>query len=489
MSTMSNFNASVLVSNKMSEMMSSIAQELAIRSVMECGVMYKFDSSEAIRLLGLSNVTVMSSSSSKSVEKKVAKVSAKKVSIKVAKPAFPLPYNGEFAADCCCGLRQNNGLYTQCQSAPVSEGSFCKQCQISADQNDGIPEYGTIQQRQSADIFDYTDPKGRKPTSYTKVMKKFKLTSEQVLEEAAKFSIKINNNHLTILESESGKRGRPTVAKEPKEAKGPKGRPKKGKKVINFEVDDDDLFATLVADANNSSDDEVVPGVAPEVLAEVVSEVVPKKKTKKSENLAEGLDKEQKAKEAKEAKEAEKLAIKEAAKLAAEAEKLALKEAKEQKAKEEKEAKEAAKQAIETEKAAKVQAKLDKEAKLAADKLAKEAEKAAKEAEKVAKEAEKVAKAQAKTETKPAAKVAAKPAAKPAAKVVAASDEADVVKKIEVDGVKYLKSKQTGIVYDYRKYIDAGEQLVVGKWNDATSKIVFNNNADSDEESEEEYDN
>jgi len=228
----------------MSEMMSSIAQELAIRSVMECGVMYKFDSSEAIRLLGLSNVTVMSSSSSKSVAKvaKVAKVSAKKVP--VAKPAFPLPYNGEFAADCCCGLRQNNGLYTQCQSAPVSEGNFCKQCQISADQNDGIPEYGTIQQRQSADIFDYTDPKGRKPTSYTKVMKKLKLTSEQVLEEAAKFSIKINDNHFAIPESESGKRGRPTVVKEPKEAKGPKGRPKKGKKVINFEVDDDDLFAT-----------------------------------------------------------------------------------------------------------------------------------------------------------------------------------------------------------------------------------------------------
>lgn len=484
---MSNFNASVLVSNKMSEMMSSIAQELAIRAVMECGVMYKFSSEEAIRLLGLSNVTVMSSSSSKSVEKKVAK----KVSLKVAKPAFPLPYNGEFAADCCCGLRQNNGLYTQCQSAPVSEGNFCKQCQISADQNDGIPEYGTIQQRQSADIFDYTDPKGRKPTSYTKVMKKLKLTSEQVLEEAAKFSIKINDNHFAIPESESGKRGRPSVAKEPKEAKGPKGRPKKGKKVINFEADDDDLFATLVADANNSSDDEVVPGVAPEVLAEVVSEVVPKKKTKKSENLAEGLDKEQKAKEAKEAKEAEKLAIKEAAKIAAEAEKLAIKEAKEQKAKEEKEAKEAAKQAIEAEKAAKVQAKADKEQKAKEEKEAKEAAKvaaeaakAAKEAEKVAKEAEKVAKAQAKTETKPAAKVAAKPAAK----VAAASDEADVVKKIEVDGVKYLKSKQTGIVYDYRKYIDAGEQLVVGKWNDATSKIVFNN-ANSDEESEDEYDN
>jgi len=47
-----------------------------------------------------------------------------------------------------------------------------------------------------------------------------------------------------------------------------------------------------------------------------------------------------------------------------------------------------------------------------------------------------------------------------------------------------LKSKKTGIVYDYKKYVSEGEQIKVGKWNETTNKIDF----DDDEESEEEYD-
>jgi hypothetical protein len=61
----------------------------------------------------------------------------------------------------------------------------------------------------------------------------------------------------------------------------------------------------------------------------------------------------------------------------------------------------------------------------------------------------------------------------------------DVVKKIEIDGKKYLKSKNTGIIYDYKEYIQNGEQVVVGKWNETKNKIDF---TVVDEESEEEYD-
>jgi hypothetical protein len=48
-----------------------------------------------------------------------------------------------------------------------------------------------------------------------------------------------------------------------------------------------------------------------------------------------------------------------------------------------------------------------------------------------------------------------------------------------------LKSKKTGIIYDYNEYVKNGEQVVVGKWNDASNKIEFN--AAEDEEDEEEY--
>ena len=81
-------------------------------------------------------------------------------------------------------------------------------------------------------------------------------------------------------------------------------------------------------------------------------------------------------------------------------------------------------------------------------------------------------------------KVSKKVSKKDLSSVVAAvveeevEEEADVVKRIEFEGVKYLKSKNTGIIYNM-------EQDVVGKWNDATQKIDFN--PATDEEVEEEY--
>ena len=69
---------------------------------------------------------------------------------------------------------------------------------------------------------------------------------------------------------------------------------------------------------------------------------------------------------------------------------------------------------------------------------------------------------------------------KKAAKVVEEEEDVpDVVKRFEFEGVKYLKSKNTGIIYNL-------EQDVIGKWNEKTGKIDFQE-AGSEEE-EEEYD-
>ena len=57
-------------------------------------------------------------------------------------------------------------------------------------------------------------------------------------------------------------------------------------------------------------------------------------------------------------------------------------------------------------------------------------------------------------------------------------EEADVVKKIMFEGKKYLKSKNTGIIYNM-------EQDVIGKWNEEKNRIDFD---ETGEESEEEYD-
>ena len=431
----SNLNVTMYISEQLSNQMLKMVQDVTHRCIMECSSKYGFDGEEAMRFLNLNDI--------KMERKRVIKSKGEKpIKILTPKAAFPLPYNGELNENCCLALRQNNGLYTQCTGQKKGENKFCKSCATTLQKTGSeTPEYGTIEQRNAVGIFEYVDPKGRKPIAYTKIMKKYKISEEDVLAEAGKLNIKINPEHFVAPE-EDVKRGRPASQKEPKE-KGAKGRPKKSKKVLEIEGDDEDLFASLIAQANEEQGQE-----------EEEMEVISKKKSGKSdeEKEAERLEKKIAAEKAKAEKEA---------KLAAEkAEKEAKKEA-------ERVEREAKKKLEEEEKAAK---KLAAEEEKAAKKLAAEKAKAEKEA------AAEKAKAE-----KEAAKKAPKATVK---KVEEEDDEPDVVKKIEFEGKKYLKSKKTGIIYDYIEYTKNGDQVVVGKWNDVSNKIDFN----KAEEEEEEYD-
>jgi hypothetical protein len=303
-----------------------------------------------------------------------------------------------------------------------------------SDKNGGVSEYGTIGERIAVGILDYVDPKGRKPVSYTKVMKKYKLSEEQVIAEAGKLNMTIAPEHFIVQEIVQ-KRGRPSSTKEKvaKETKGAKGRPKKAKKVLQIEGEEEDLFASLVADANSSEEVEEEERLS----------------MKKADEEAKAAKKE----EERLAKEAEKAAKKEEERLAKEAKKKAEEEAKAAKKKAEEEAKAAKKKAEEE---------------------AKEAKAAKKEEERLAKEAKKQADLS-KGESKKK-----KESSKESVKED--DEEPDVVKKIEVDGKKYLKSKKTGIVYDYIEYTKNGNQLVVGKWNDSKNKIDFKKDDSSEEE-------
>ena len=425
MNNVGGFNAQMYVSEQLSRQLVNTTQDVAIRCVNALAEKYNFDAEEAILMLGLNMIKL----ERKVVEK--AKT-VKTVKVVAVKSAFPLPYNGEFKAECCYALRQNNGLYTQCTGVRKGDAHFCKGC-ASQMQKTGAesPEYGTIQQRNAVDIMEYVDPKGRKPIAYTKVMKKYKIDEAQVLAEAGKLNITINPIHFVAPEAE-GKRGRPKAEKAPKE-KGVKGRPKKSKKVLQIEGEDEDLFAALVAEANDVEDEEIV--------------IAGKKKAGKSdeEKEAERLAAEQ-AKKEKEAKRLAEKAEKEAKLAAEKAEKEAKKKAEEAARLAKKAAEEAEKQA---KKAAAEKAKTEKEAKLAAEKAEKEAKKAAK--------------------SKKSDKAAAEPEEEA---------EPDVVKRFEFEGKKYLKSKKTGIVYNYN-------QDVVGRYCENTQKIIFNKT--DEEEEEEEY--
>jgi len=462
---------SIYISGELERQMVNTAKDLAQRAIMACGEKYNFDGSEAIRLLGLSNVKVER-------QKPVAEKKPKEV---VVKAAFPLPYNGEFNEAYCFALRQNNGLYTQCQTARKGENSFCKGCQVLADKNDGVPEYGTIQQRQAVGIFEYTDPKGRKPVSYTKVMKKYKVSEEQVQEEAGKFGMEINASHFVAAEATDSKRGRPKVAAEKvSEPKGPKGRPKKSKKVLEIAGEEhEDLFAAMVANAQEDSESED-------------EAEMPAKEDEKVE-LAKQKAELAKQKAAELAKQKEELAMQKAAEKAEkEAKKAAEKAEKEAKLAAEKAEKEAKLASEKAEKEAKLAAvKAEKEAKKAAFEEAKAAKKAALEAKKVKKEEPKQKKAP-KQEQAPAKEEPVKQE-QAAAKAESSEEESETIscKEKTVDGKKYLISKGN-LVYDHHEWTANGEQVVIGKWNKAEKKIEFTAESESEdsesEESEDEYD-
>lgn len=314
---------------------------------------YNFSASDASSKLGLVGVKVSVMDGSVGRKRKVVE----------EKSAFPLPFMGRNVEECCQSLRQSQGLYTQCRNSKAGE-KFCKSC--SSKMVDGVPEYGTIEQRLAVGMNDYVDPSGRKVVHYTKIMKKYKVSEEQVIAEAKKLGQVVDGCHFIQPESDNVKRGRPKAEKPAKVSSGVKGRPKKTKKVVEIDGEEDDLFASLVAESINASAAVEVETVNAVAISEAVAnapEVATKEKANKSEEKA------------------AKLATKEQEKAA----KLAAKE-------QEKAAKEQEKAAKEQEKAAKL---------------------AAKEQEKAAKEQEKAAKLAAKSEAK-SKKPAEKPAEKPA---------------------------------------------------------------------------
>ena len=315
----------------------------------ECGRLYNFDGKEALIKLNLEKEKVKKEKKSKML----------------------LPFDGKKKEGCCNGIVKNNGLYTQCPKK-VEDG-FCKTCESQP--------YGNIDQRLSVGVYEYKDPKGKSPKRYLEVLKKKNIGKEEIESWLVRENIQVAEAHLEESQ-EKVKRGRPKSEKKVKEPTGKKGRPKKEKKVIETPNQEDDLFASLVAQAQAQVQvevqvEEVV--VAKEVVNEVAKEVVKAEKPKK-------------VKAAKEPKEATG-----------------------KKGRPKKENK-----PVEVNGGSEV---------VTAKKL----------------------------------------------KVEVEEETADVVKKIEFEGKQYYKSKKSGIIYNM-------EQEVVGKWNEESQRIDF-----EEEEVEDEY--
>ena len=116
----------------------------------------------------------------------------------IINPKFPLPYNGELNTELCYGIALNDALFTQCQELPTV-GVYCPKCAKQCTKTDhGKPLYGTIQDRQKVGIMDYVDPKNRTPVEYVKVMNKYKVSRQEVEEEASRFGMIIDPVHFEM---------------------------------------------------------------------------------------------------------------------------------------------------------------------------------------------------------------------------------------------------------------------------------------------------
>ena len=471
-----------------------------IKAITLCGERYGFNVFEAMEMC----------------KRSVGSVVVSKVV--VLKEMFALPYNGELNDSLCLGISRNSGVYSQCHKKRETDKSYCSTCSKEASNNShGLPNYGNIADRQRAYLNkeEFKDPSGKSPILYSKLMKKLKLSEEQVRRECEKMGVTLDP--INLEEKTMKKSGRPKQikAEKPEKENKTKGRPKKSKKVLELAGEEEDLFASLVMSSLANSSKEIVTNeivsneiVTKEIVTKVsvsVSEIVAKvveettvveEETKVVEEIVANVSvDETKAKanvveEAKSKKSSSANEEKALAKLKEKEEKeeKALAKLKEKLSVSETKAKEKEEKALE-----KLKEKEVKEEKLKLKgmnilmlKLEKEKQKEELIEKKAALALEKVKakdllKESKEKKTKVSKKVSVTPVETLVETLVETSvetlEEEDHVKKIMFEGKKYLKSTDTGVIYNM-------DQDEIGKWNEVKQRIDFND----EEESEDEYD-
>ena len=440
-------------------------QKFAVNIVHKCADNYGFDREDALRFLDIHNISTSFDSNTKISNKNINKNTNKNTN----KPAFPLPFSGTRDHSLCDALKLNKGLYTQCTESPIQGQNFCASCfqQVQANPN-GLPNYGTIQQRCEQGLYDFKDPSGNSPVPYSKLMTKLNITKQQVIDEAAKFDFTIPDEHFDFLPNT--KRGRPSTkttdsikSDNNDDTPKKKGRPRKAPIQVHTAHDPtDDLFANLVSLAQNNKPDNHNNDNKPDTQKDfdntthdndndfdnqaiALIEAIENNNSVTADNISSNIINYSST------PKHDKLAAKEQAKKDKEA-------AKEQAKKDKEAAKEQAKKEKE---AAKEQAKKDKEA-------AKEAAKKEKElAKKATKKADPTpAPAPAENNKKPDNQN--KPDNHD-------DDASDTVQRISFNGIKYLRSTKSHVVYNL-------DEEPIGIWNFTTNSIDLYDNDELEHE-------
>jgi len=382
----------------------------------------------------------------------------------VGEKKISLPYNGNMVEMNCRCLKKNGGLYTQCENKKKIGCDYCSGCERNMKKKgESVPEFGRIEDRLKCDILDFVCRNGEKPVRYMDYLKKCKVTKEEVLESAARNNVDVDINEVHWLEEKSSVSSSDKVEVEGKGKGGSKGRPRKSKCAVEINKEEEDVIAKIVSDVCASD--------VSEICAEVVSSGEEKAVVEEKPVVKRGRGKKVSEEEVVE-------------------EKPVVKRGRAKKVSEEEVVEE--KPVVKRGRAKKVSEEEVVEEKPVvkrgrAKKVSEEEVVSSVEEKPVVKRGrgKKVAAVSEEVSSVEGEKMVTRSKGK---KVASAEEdeevEEDAVCHIEYEGKKYLKSKNTGVVYDYNVFKKEGDVKVVGMWNDAEKKIEYA----SCELSEEEYD-
>ena len=234
----------------------------AIRSLSNT---YGFDYDEAVNNLDVGKVEIVSNTKPPTPIKTTQTKTTSVKTEKVKKPEIELPFCGSKIEGFCSAIKKSNGLYNQCMKS--TKKTYCSICQKQADKNStNKPNLGDISDRiEQGD--DWSDPTGKKPVKYAKVMEKCNISKEMAIEVAKSFGIEIPESEFVL---DKTKKGRPKKSVSTEDTDDEKDKKKRGRPVKDKEQEEktpgDDLIASLIEEAK---------------LEETVEKVGKKKSSKK----------------------------------------------------------------------------------------------------------------------------------------------------------------------------------------------------------------
>ena len=225
----------------------------AMKAIRELSTIYGFDYEEAISHL---NIDTMEISKQKPTPSQPATTSKPKQpkAPKVKKPEIELPFCGSKLEGFCSAIKKSYGLYNQCTKP--TKNTYCSVCQKQADKNStNKPNLGDISDRIEQGE-NWSDPTGKKPVKYAKVMEKLEISKETAINVAESFGITIPEDEFTL---DKAKKGRPkksvsTEDTDDEKEKKKRGRPSKEKEQEE-KTPGDDLIASLIEEAKQEEPD------------------------------------------------------------------------------------------------------------------------------------------------------------------------------------------------------------------------------------------